>query len=38
MTMNITTQPTYNQISGSNRYGSEIQLALDMVDKYRRIR
>lgn len=38
MTMNITTQPTMNQISGSNRYGSEIQLALDMVDKYRRIR
>jgi hypothetical protein len=38
MTMNITTQPTMNQISGNNRYGSEIQLALDMVDKYRRIR
>ena len=38
MTMQITTQPTGSSISGSDRYGSEIALALDMVDKYRRIR
>lgn len=38
MTMNITTSPSVSAISGANRYGSEIQLALDMVDKYRRIR
>jgi hypothetical protein len=25
MTMNITTQPTMSQISGNNRYGSEIR-------------
>jgi hypothetical protein len=38
MTMQITTQPTASLISSANRYGSEIALALDMVDKYRRIR
>ena len=38
MTMNITTQPSANLSSGTSRYGSEIQLALDMVDKYRRVR
>jgi len=37
MTMNITTAPTAN-ISGDMRYSSEIKLALDMIDKYRRIR
>ena len=37
MTMNITTAPTPN-ISGDMRYSSEIALALDMVNKYRRIR
>jgi hypothetical protein len=37
LTMNITTAPTAN-ISGDMRYSSEIRLALDMVDKYRRIR
>jgi hypothetical protein len=38
MTMQITTQPTASLISSANRYGNEIALALDMVDKYRRIR
>jgi hypothetical protein len=37
LTMSITTQPSAN-VPGTARYGSEIQLALDMVDKYRRIR
>jgi hypothetical protein len=37
MTMNITTAPTSN-ISGDMRYSSEIKLALDMIDKYRRVR
>jgi hypothetical protein len=37
LTMNITTAPTAN-ITGDMRYSSEIRLALDMVDKYRRIR
>ena len=37
LTMNITTQPQAS-LPGANRYGSEIRLALDMVDKYRRIR
>lgn len=37
MTMNLTTQPTMN-IGNAGRYSSEINLALDMVNKYRRIR
>lgn len=37
LTMNITQYPTQN-IEGSARYGNEIKLALDIVDKYRRIR
>jgi hypothetical protein len=37
LTMNITTAPTAN-ITGDMRYSSEMRLALDMVDKYRRIR
>ena len=36
-TMQYTTQPT-NNVPDSTRYGSEIALALDMVNKYRRIR
>jgi hypothetical protein len=36
-TMQYTTQPTGN-VPGSIRYGTEIQMALDMVNKYRRIR
>jgi hypothetical protein len=36
-TMQYTTSPSGN-IAGSIRYGSEIQVALDMVNKYRRIR
>lgn len=38
MTMNITTFPQANPTPGANRFGSDIALALDMVDKYRRIR
>lgn len=38
MTMNITTAPDTTFASGANRYGTEIALALDMVNKYRRIR
>lgn len=38
MTMNITTFPQANPTPGANRYGGEIALALDMVNKYRRIR
>jgi hypothetical protein len=37
LTMNITTAANAN-VSGNMRYGSDIQLALDMVDKYRRVR
>jgi hypothetical protein len=37
LTMNITTQPSSN-ISGGALYGSEIDLALKMLDLYRRIR
>jgi len=37
LTMNITTQPTGN-ISGGALYGSEIELALRMLDLYKRIR
>lgn len=37
LTMNITTQPQAS-LPGAARYGGEIRLALDMVDKYRRIR
>jgi hypothetical protein len=37
MTMNITTAPMGND-AGDSRYSSEIRLALDMVNKYRRIR
>jgi len=37
LTMNITTQPSAS-LPGATRYGSEIKLALDMVDKYRRVR
>jgi hypothetical protein len=37
MTMNLTTQPTTN-IANNQRYSREIDLALDMVNKYRRIR
>jgi hypothetical protein len=37
MTMNLTTQPTTN-IGNNQRYSREIDLALDMVNKYRRIR
>jgi hypothetical protein len=37
LTMNITTQPQ-TSLPGATRYGGEIKLALDMVDKYRRIR
>jgi hypothetical protein len=38
MTMSVTTFPQANPTPGANRYGSEIALALDMVNKYRRIR
>lgn len=37
MTMSITTAPS-GSISGSERYGSEIAMALEMVNLYRRIR
>ena len=37
MTMNLTTQPTTN-IGNNARYSGDIALALDMVNKYRRIR
>lgn len=36
-TMQVTTRPT-GSISGGERYGNEIALALDMVNKYRRVR
>jgi len=37
LTMNVTTQPVGN-IAGSAMYGGEIQIALKMLDLYRRIR
>lgn len=37
MTMNLTTNPVVN-IGNQNRYSGEIVVALDMVNKYRRIR
>ena len=37
LTMAVTTRASTN-IAGSERYGSEVALALDMVNKYRRIR
>ena len=37
MTMSVTTFPQAN-IDGANRYGGEIKLALDIVDKFRRVR
>lgn len=37
-TMQITTRAQGSEIQGATRYGSEIQLALDMVNLYRRIR
>jgi hypothetical protein len=37
-TMQITTRAQGSEITGMTRYGSEIQLALDMVQLYRRIR
>lgn len=37
-TMAITTRPTESTVAGGGRYGSEIALALDMVNKYRRVR
>jgi hypothetical protein len=37
MTMNLTTQPTAN-IGNQTRYSGEIAMALDMVNKYRRVR
>jgi len=37
-TMSITTRAQGSEITGNTRYGSDIQLALDMVNLYRRIR
>jgi hypothetical protein len=37
-TMSITTRAQGSEIPGATRYGSELQLALDMVNLYRRIR
>jgi hypothetical protein len=37
-TMSITTRAQGSEINGATRYGSELQLALDMVNLYRRIR
>lgn len=37
LTMNVTTSPQVG-IPGGMRYGGDIKLALDMVDKYRRVR
>lgn len=37
LTMAVTTRPSAN-IAGSERYGSEVAMALDMLNKYRRIR
>ena len=36
-TMQYTTNPSGN-VAGATRYGNDIQVALDMVNKYRRIR
>jgi hypothetical protein len=37
MTMQVTVNPSGN-ITGAERYGSEIALALEMVSLYRRVR
>ena len=37
LTMNITTQPS-GSVSGAQRFGSEMQIAMEMLDLYRRIR
>jgi hypothetical protein len=37
-TMSITTRAQGSEIQGATRYGSDIQLALDMVNLYRRVR
>jgi hypothetical protein len=37
-TMSITTRAQGSEINGNARYGSDIQLALDMVNLYRRVR
>lgn len=37
-TMQITTRAQGSEITGATRYGSDIQLALDMVNLYRRVR
>lgn len=37
LTMGVTVRPSTN-IPGSERYGSEVAIALDMISKYRRIR
>lgn len=37
-TMQITTRAQGSEITGATRYGTELQLALDMVNLYRRIR
>lgn len=37
LTMSVTVRPSTN-IPGSERYGSEVSMALDMISKYRRIR
>jgi hypothetical protein len=38
MTMSITTSASTAPATGSQRYGNDVSLALDMVNKYRRIR
>jgi hypothetical protein len=37
LTMNVTTQPS-GTVSGAQRFGSEMQIAMSMLDLYRRIR
>ena len=37
-TMQITTRAQGSEVTGATRYGSDIQLALDMVNLYRRVR
>jgi hypothetical protein len=37
-TMSITTRAQGSEITGNTRYGSDVQLALDMVNLYRRVR
>lgn len=37
-TMSITTRAQGSEINGATRYGSDLQLALDMVNLYRRVR